>query len=136
MIRLEVQTNIIPQIQAHISMLNPNILLPIPIHIFLHPHRSILHPHLLSETPVPEIRLHHPLLRLRRHPDGQPLVVPAAEPLEFVEPGQGPTRNRVELASDPVARPGLVDEEGDAEGPANQGEGLNGTEGAEEYCVV
>ena len=73
---------------------------------------------------------------VRDDADGAALVVADGEALEAVEAGQPGTRDLVELAPDPAARPGEGDEVGDAVGPADQGVWPDGDPGAEECGVV
>lgn len=58
------------------------------------------------------------------------LVVADAGALQLVEPGESAGRDRVELALDPVARPGEVDKVGDSVGSANERVGVLGGVGA------
>lgn len=70
------------------------------------------------------------------HLNGKALVVAEARALQLVDPDEPAGRDRVEIARDPEARPGDVDQERDAVGPADERVGVKGNVRAEEDGVV
>lgn len=59
-----------------------------------------------------------------------------ARTLQLVDPDEPAGGDRVEIARDPEARPGEVDQEGNAVGPADERVGVKGNMVAEEDGIV